>query len=149
MVSTNVVSRQAQKLFFLLTQSPRNSLFPEQTVEPWKTAIQNVRLAAQIDSFGMKFQQANDEHDDDSQFILPSTSPKLTQEDIDDERNYFQNEPEILFEPDYSTEPSSNSNVDDSMYVYWPLMNSFYNDRVHKINNNKHVIPYDYKSVET
>lgn len=63
-----------------------------------------------------------------------------SQEYTADDTDSTQNEPGIPFEPDYSTELRRKPNVGDSLSVYWPLMNSFYDDSILMINEDKHVV---------
>lgn len=59
-----------------------------------------------------------------------------------EDNNYFRNEFDIWFEPCYFTEKGSKPIVVDNVSVYWPLMNSYYNGHVQKINEDKYVINY-------
>lgn len=108
-----------------------------------KAAIENVRTAAQNEEFGMMVRQAKDELNDVLQFVLSNISLKRTRETINDGHNSFWHESGIPLRPDDSHERWNKLNVGDNISVYCPLMNSFYNGRVHQINNDKHVVHYE------
>lgn len=114
--------------------------FPSVNGKSMKVAFENVRFAAQREAFVATDRHVNYELDDETQFILFNTSPKLSQENKGADIDSSQNKSDIPFEPDYSAEPSTKGNLGDNISVHWPLRKYHYKGRIHEINGDKQAV---------